>query len=617
RHPWSDELEDNLQSKFKLNSFRSNQLDAINATLKGQDVFVLMPTGGGKSLCYQLPATVKQGRSQTTLVISPLISLMQDQVDHLRALRINAAMISSKDSAASRRESFQIESFQMFRDGALDLIYLSPEMINKSAQCRNTIKRLYENDKLARIVIDEAHCVSSWGHDFRPDYKQLNFFKKEYPDIPMMALTATASMKVRTDILNNLGLNNAILFKQSFNRPNLVYMVRPKNKNSMFGMITEIKNRFFYNTGIVYCNSKKQCEDTSKLLEANGLSCSFYHAGMLNEDRSEVQIKWQSGEIKIVCATVAFGMGIDKPDVRFVYHHTMPRSLEGYYQECGRAGRDGKTAFCAMYYQYADFKSLESQIKKDKSLTNEELKQRHLEKLHEVLNYCSNTIECRRKLVLQYFNENFDVKLCKKTCDNCKASNIVEHKDITEDATYLLNIVEKIGLEDLTSNYIIDVYRGSRQQKIVNNGHALLEEHGKGSKYLKEDVQRMIQLLLDKGYLREKIGTNGFGFTNTYVKFNKKLRSQLTMTFSASKSPSSTPTASRPSSLAPYGGASSRRTGTSMRMINDVLSKNVDINQEGLKEFQQKKKALIKTQQKSNGRKRQSNRGYKRSRRRI
>ncbi|XBW34840.1 hypothetical protein QEN19_000407 [Hanseniaspora menglaensis] len=601
RYPWTDELEHNLQQKFKLKSFRSNQLDAINAILNGDDVFVLMPTGGGKSLCYQLPATVNQGKDSTTIVVSPLISLMQDQVEHLRALHINAAMISSKDSSEARRDSFR-----MFRAGHLDLIYLSPEMLSKSEQCKSTIKKLYEEGQLARIIIDEAHCVSSWGHDFRPDYKLLSFFKRQYPDIPMMALTATASVKVRTDIINNLGLKNALMFKQSFNRPNLIYMVRPKNKDSMFEMITEISTKFRSKTGIVYCNSKKQCEDTSRLLVSNGLSCAFYHAGMENEDRSEVQMKWQSSEIKIVCATVAFGMGIDKPDVRFVYHHTMPRSLEGYYQECGRGGRDGKTSFCTMYYQYADFKSLESQIKRDKSLTNKVLKQRHLEKLHDVLNYCSNTIECRRKLVLQYFNENFNVALCKKTCDNCKASNEVENRDVSEDAKVLLSIVEKIGYEDVTANYIIDVYRGSQQQKIVQSGHALLEEHGKGSKYLKEDVQRMIQLLLDKGFLKEKTGTNSFGFANTYVKFGKRLSSKLIMTFSISKSISAKP--SRPSS--PYFSGSRPN---SESLISDVLANNVQLNKDDLKKFNEKKRSMEKSQ--SSTKKRSYAKQYRRSRR--
>lgn len=594
RYPWTNELEENLQQKFKLTSFRSNQLDAINATLEGKDVFVLMPTGGGKSLCYQLPATVKNGRILTTVVVSPLISLMQDQVDHLKLLGINAAMISSKDGSSSRKESFQ-----MFRNGMLDLIYLSPEMLSKSEYCKNTIKMLYDEGKLARFVIDEAHCVSSWGHDFRPDYKLLSFFKRQYPDIPMMALTATASVKVRTDIISNLGLNNVVLFKQSFNRPNLIYMVRPKNKNSMFEMISEIKDKFYSSTGIIYCNSKKQCETTSKLLESNGLSCSFYHAGMENEDRSEVQLKWQSGEIKIVCATVAFGMGIDKPDVRFVYHHTIPRSLEGYYQECGRAGRDGKTAFCTMYYQYADFKSLESQIKRDKGLANKALKQRQLEKLHDVLNYCSNTIECRRKLVLQYFNENFNVALCRKTCDNCKASNIVDHRDITENAKDIVSLIKKICTGDITSNYIIDVYRGSNQQKIVNNGHSLLEEHGKGSKLFKDDIQRIIQLLLDEGFLREKTGTNGFGFANTYIKFNKNLNKSLTMGFIAAKPSSSASPSSRSISQddASSRGDSYKRTADSSKIIHDILSKSVNLDKDDLKEFQKKKKELAKDEQ--------------------
>lgn len=585
RHPWSDELENKLQNVFNLTSFRENQLNAINAVLSGKDVFVLMPTGGGKSLCYQLPAIVKRGKMETTVVVSPLISLMQDQIDHLKRLNINAEMISSKESAQSRKDAFR-----KFRNGELDMIYLSPEMLSKSQQCKNTIKLLYDSGNLARIVIDEAHCVSSWGHDFRPDYKLLGFFKKEYPDIPMMALTATASVRVKQDILSQLGIEHAHVFQQTFNRPNLIYMVRPKNKNSTFEMINEIKMRFPRFTGIVYCNSKTQCESVANMLQTNGLSAAFYHAGMGNEDRTNVQNMWQSGDIKIVCATVAFGMGIDKPDVRFVYHHSIPRSLEGYYQECGRGGRDGKTAFCTLYYQFADFKSIESQIKRDKDLKSQVLKDRHLEKLRNVLNYCSNRIDCRRKLVLQYFNENFNSKQCRKTCDNCKSTNTVEVRDITESAKDIINIVKKTQTWDVTINYVIDVYRGSRVQKIVQNGHDMLPEHGKGSHYHKEDLQRVIQLLMDEKCLFEKTETKA-QFTHSYVKYRHDLNKPLTLAFFIPTVDSPSRSNSRPNSG--YGVSGYARTGTSINRMNDILENNTTLSKEKLKELQANSKASV------------------------
>lgn len=580
RFPWTDELEYKLQNVFNLTSFRENQLNAINAVLSGKDVFVLMPTGGGKSLCYQLPAIVKRGKMETTVVVSPLISLMQDQIEHLKRLNINAEMISSKESAQSRKDAFR-----KFRNGELDMIYLSPEMLSKSQQCKNTIKMLYDSGNLARIIIDEAHCVSSWGHDFRPDYKLLGFFKKEYPDIPMMALTATASVKVKIDILNQLGIQDAHVFQQTFNRPNLIYMVRPKNKNSSFEMINEIKVRFPKFTGIVYCNSKTQCESVANMLQTNGLSAAFYHAGMGNEDRTNVQNMWQSGEIKIVCATVAFGMGIDKPDVRFVYHHSIPRSLEGYYQECGRGGRDGKTAFCTLYYQFADFKSIESQIKRDKGLKSQILKDRHLDKLRNVLNYCSNRIDCRRKLVLQYFNENFNPKLCRKTCDNCKSTNTVEIRDISETAKDIINIVKKIQTWDVTINYVIDIYRGSRVQKIVQNGHDLLPEHGKGSQYYKEDLQRVIQLLMDEKCLFEKSETKA-QFTHSYVKYHHDLNKPLSLAFSI-------PTVETPSRSNSRPNSGYVRSGTSINRMNDILENNTTLSKEKLKELQANSKTTV------------------------
>jgi len=515
KYPWSEEVEFRLHEVFKLPGFRPNQEDAINATLNGRDVFVLMPTGGGKSLCYQLPAVVKSGKTNgTTIVISPLISLMQDQVEHLLAKNIKASMFSSKGTAEERRQTFNL-----FIHGLLDLIYISPEMISASEQCKRAIRKLYSDGKLARVVVDEAHCVSNWGHDFRPDYKELNIFKREYPDIPMMALTATASEQVRLDIKHNLELKDPVFLKQSFNRTNLFYSVKPKNKNTINEICQEIKTKFKNQTGIIYCHSKNSCEQTSAQLQNAGIKSAFYHAGMEPDDRLSVQRAWQSNEIRLICATVAFGMGIDKPDVRFVYHFTVPRTLEGYYQETGRAGRDGKYSYCTTYFSFRDIKTIQTMIQKDENL-DEENRHKHLDKLQQVMSYCDNLSDCRRKLILSYFNENFDSKLCGKNCDNCrdKGNFETEERDITDTAKRIANMIEKIQNDRVTLIHCQDIFKGSRNSRMMQSGHATLDEHGLGKDMLKSEIERIFFHLVTIGVLQEYSVMNNSGFASSYVR---------------------------------------------------------------------------------------------------
>ncbi|CAL9733019.1 ATP-dependent helicase Sgs1p [Monosporozyma unispora] len=520
-HPWSNEVYQRLHDVFKLPGFRSNQEEAVNATLSGKDVFVLMPTGGGKSLCYQLPAIVRSGTTQgTTIVISPLISLMQDQIEHLLSRNIKASMFSSKGTADERRQTFNL-----FIHGLLDIIYISPEMISASQQCKRAIQKLYEDKKLARVVVDEAHCVSNWGHDFRPDYKELKMFKREYPDIPMMALTATASKQVIMDIIHNLELNNPLFLKQSFNRTNLFYEVRKKNKNSAFDIIREIKSKFKNQTGIIYCHSKKSCENTSALLQKNGLKCAYYHAGMEPEERQEVQQAWQSGKIKVICATVAFGMGIDKPDVRFVYHFTAPRTLEGYYQETGRAGRDGKFSYCITYFSFRDIMTMQTMIQKDENLDKEN-KDKHLEKLQQVLAYCDNITDCRRKLVLSYFNEDFDARLCNKNCDNCKnnVSASREERDVTDVAQQFAKLIESLGNDRVTLIHCQDIFKGSRSSKIIHAGHDKLQYHGAGNKLQKSYIERLAFRLITLHVIQDYSIMNNKGFATNYIRKGPNFR---------------------------------------------------------------------------------------------
>lgn len=524
RHPWSAEVEYRLREIFKLPGFRPHQLEAINATLSGKDVFVLMPTGGGKSLCYQLPAVVKSGKTKgTTIVISPLISLMQDQVEHLLSNNIKASMFSSKGTAEQRRQTFNL-----FIHGLLDLIYISPEMISASEQCKRGINKLYNDGKLARIVVDEAHCVSNWGHDFRPDYKELKYFKREYPDVPMIALTATASEQVRMDIIHNLELKEPVFLKQSFNRTNLFYEILKKTKNSIFEICDTIKSRFRNQTGIIYCHSKNSCEQTAAQMQRSGIKCAFYHAGMEPDDRLTIQKAWQADEIQVICATVAFGMGIDKPDVRFVYHFTVPRTLEGYYQETGRAGRDGKFSYCMAYFSFRDVRTIQTMIQKDKNLDREN-KEKHLNKLQQVMSYCDNETDCRRKLVLSYFNEDFDSKLCGKNCDNCRNSSHVmtEERDVTEDSKKIARLVESLQDYRVTLIYCQDVFKGSRSSKIVQAGHDGLELHGAGKTMQKSEIERIFFHLVTTRILQEYSIMNNSGFAVNYVKLGPNAKKLL------------------------------------------------------------------------------------------
>jgi len=512
-----------LNNVFKLKSFRQNQLRAISSLLQGKDVFVLMPTGGGKSLCYQLPALIQTGKTKgTTVVISPLISLMQDQVQHLLDKNIKAAMISSKATQDNNKNSLNL-----FRDGLLQLVYLSPEMANKSANVQRIITKLYENNQLARVVIDEAHCLSSWGHDFRPDYKGMSVFKEKYPNVPLMALTATANEKVRMDIVHHLKMNNPVLLKQSFNRSNLYYEIKLKDSTHLEWVKDYVLGKQRGKTGIIYCNTKQLCELTSEKLNAVGLKTSYYHAGMSSQERSTVQSMWQTGKLQLICATIAFGMGIDKADVRYVIHLCLPRTLEGYYQETGRAGRDGKHSECIMFYSYRDARQIQSMIQRDEELT-EEGKENHMEKLRQVVQYCSNTTDCRRKQVLHYFNENFDVNQCNKQCDNCKNNlNIsVVLKDCTEYSRDILNLVQTIQHERVTVLQCQDIFKGSRSNKIIKMGHHNNPYHGKGKDLEKTDIERIFLDLLFGNYLNEYYIMRA-GFASTYVQLGKNADSIL------------------------------------------------------------------------------------------
>lgn len=517
-YPWSTEVRRVLKETFKLNDFRCNQLDAINATLLGKDVFVLMPTGGGKSLCYQLPALVTSGKTKgITIVVSPLISLMQDQTQSLKNRGIASEMLSSKLEMQDRNRVFD----DMFNN-KITLLYISPEMLNSSYQLRNALVALANRNELARIVIDEAHCVSSWGHDFRPDYKLLENMKTDYPSVPIMALTATANEQVRLDIFNCLRSDNTTFLKQSFNRTNLYYEVQKKS-NDVNNVIADLmSNKFKNQSGIIYCNSRNLCERTAEVLQNSGLNVAFYHAMLSSEERESIQRSWQKGTLQAICATIAFGMGIDKPDVRFVFHLTLPKNMEGYYQETGRAGRDGLPSECILFYNFRDARTLQTMIQKDENL-DFNTKARHKEMLNRVIQYCQNSTDCRRKQVLQYFNETFDVRLCRGGCDNCRfgSNQVKEIRDVSQRAKEIVELVYSVQKDHVTLLNCIEIYRGTRAKRFLDKGLDKAKNYGVGKNLDRTEVERMFHHLLTENILEEYAKVKG-GFSSTYIKRGKE-----------------------------------------------------------------------------------------------
>ncbi|EXJ75786.1 uncharacterized protein A1O5_00293 [Cladophialophora psammophila CBS 110553] len=519
QYPWSKEVYSTLRKIFHLQEFRHNQLEAINATLGGKDAFVLMPTGGGKSLCYQLPAVVQSGRTAgVTIVVSPLLSLMQDQVDHLQKLHIQAVLVNGQTSNEHRNYILQaLRSNEP--EKFVQLLYVTPEMLNKSEVFFKVFLDLNKRSLLARIVIDEAHCVSQWGHDFRPDYKAVGEVRRRFKNVPVMALTATATENVKVDCMHNLGMDGAEVFTQSFNRPNLTYEVRPKgSKQAVLGSIARlIEESYKGQAGIIYCLSRRTCEDVAKQLqEEYNIRARHYHAGLDAAERIHIQKEWQAGVYKIIVATIAFGMGIDKPDVRFVVHHTIPKSLEGYYQETGRAGRDGGRAGCYLYYGYGDTTSIKRMIEKGDGDWQQKERQKHL--LRNVVQFCENRSDCRRQQVLGYFNEHFKREDCNDTCDNCNSTSTFETQDFSEHAKNAIRIVQQVSREQVTLLHCVDVYRGGKNKKISELQHTKLREYGLGADLARGDVERLFYRLISEDALVEYNKVNTAGFATQYVK---------------------------------------------------------------------------------------------------
>ena len=482
-------LQEILKVHFGFDTFKGDQEAIIRNLLGGNDTFVLMPTGGGKSLCYQLPALVMDG---TAIVISPLIALMKNQVDAMRNLGEEDGIAHFINSSLSKTSIDLVKADIL--EGKTKLLYVAPESLTKEENV-DFLKKI----KISFYAIDEAHCISEWGHDFRPEYRKIRDIVKEIGMAPIIALTATATNKVRDDIKKNLGIQDAKDFKSSFNRPNLYYEVRPKTKNVDKDIIKFIKANPG-KSGIIYCLSRKKVEELAEILQANEISAMAYHAGMEAAARSKTQDAFIMEKIDVIVATIAFGMGIDKPDVRYVIHYDIPKSLEGYYQETGRAGRDGGEGQCIAFYNSKDVQKLEKFLE-GKPLAEQDIGR---QLLAETTAYCESSV-CRRKLLLHYFGENYEVDNC-GNCDNClNPKKRIEAQQLLETVLECILAVK----ENFKADYIIDMLLGKETSEITDHMHDDLEVFGSGSDEEEKTWNAVIRQALIAGYIKKDVENYG------------------------------------------------------------------------------------------------------------
>lgn len=468
-----------LQQYFGYPSFRPLQKEIVEAIISGHDSFVLMPTGAGKSICYQVPALLFSG---VTIVVSPLISLMKDQVDGLVQNGIAAAYFNS---SLSKKE--QQEILNQLQENKIKLLYVAPERLVQP-EFIDLLKQI----TVSLFAIDEAHCISEWGHDFRPEYKKLHLLKEQFPNIPIAALTATATERVKEDIIKNLRLNDVHIFTASFNRSNLHYTVIPKNGLSS-QVLAYLKNHSG-ESGVIYCQSREKVDRMTKVLSENGIKALSYHAGLDDTTRQKNQEHFIKEDIDVIVATIAFGMGIDKPNVRFVIHADLPSNIERYYQETGRAGRDGLQSECVLFYSYADKTAIEFFIHK-KSIVEQEVARKLLRKMVDF----AETKTCRRKLLLGYFGESFPEENC-QTCDNCASPP--EKFDGTIITQKILSCVYRVG-QRFGAGYIISVLTGVEDEKIKRNNHTSISTFGIVNDFSKNQLRSFIQELIHLDYLKQ------------------------------------------------------------------------------------------------------------------
>lgn len=487
---WDSQADDFRLNIFGIPSYRQNQKEIINAIMSGRDVLVIMAAGGGKSLCYQLPAILRDG---VALVISPLLSLIQDQVMGLTALGIPAFMLTSTTS--KENEKFIYKALEK-GEGELKILYVTPEKISKSKRFMSKLEKCHNAGRLSLISIDEAHCCSQWGHDFRPDYKSLSILKTQFSNVPVVALTATATQKVQYDVMEMLRIPKCVKFVSTVNRPNLFYTVRSKSSVSkvVVDEIAEFIQESYSNSesGIVYCFSRKECEQVAAELRERGIAADYYHADMDVNAREKVHTWWSKNKLQVIVGTVAFGMGINKPDVRFVIHHSLSKSMETYYQESGRAGRDGLPSECVLFYRPADVPRQSSMVFYENS---------GLQNLYDIVRYCQSKRQCRRNAFFRHFAE--PLQDCNGMCDNCAFLSEVMEVDVSRHAKVMVSLLQDTQEKDqrLTMLQLVDKMKNKKEL---------------GSDIKKEEMEQLvIQLILDFVF-KEEYQHTAYA-TNAYV----------------------------------------------------------------------------------------------------
>jgi len=487
----TSEILDTLKSFFGFDGFKGNQEKIIKSLLNGKDTFVIMPTGGGKSLCYQLPALLSEG---TAIVVSPLIALMKNQVDAIRGFSNETGIAHFLNSSLNKSDIAQVKKDVL--SGKTKLLYIAPETLTKEDNIA-----FFKEFKISFFAIDEAHCISEWGHDFRPEYRRLRPIIDAVGSVPVMALTATATPKVQQDIQKNLGMMGAELYKSSFNRDNLYYDVRSK-QNVIKEIIKYVKSNSG-KSGIIYCLSRKKVEEIAEALKVNGIKAAPYHAGLDAKERAKTQDGFLMEDLNVIVATIAFGMGIDKPDVRFVIHHDIPKSLEGYYQETGRAGRDGGEGKCVTFYSYDDILKLEK-FMKDKPVAEQEIGK---QMLSETASF-AETSSCRRKFLLHYFGEEFDEARCNGMCDNCR--NPKQKFEAKEDLELALECVTEIREKHKIKD-VINVLMGVLTATAKTYKHNNVESWGRGVDHDKDEKywQAVLRQAIVNGFLSKDIENYG------------------------------------------------------------------------------------------------------------
>ncbi|XP_025979616.1 mediator of RNA polymerase II transcription subunit 34 isoform X3 [Glycine soja] len=467
---WDSEADDVRLNVFGISSYRANQREIINAIMSGRDVLVIMAAGGGKSLCYQLPAVLRDG---IALVVSPLLSLIQDQVMGLTALGIPAYMLTSTNKGD---EKFIYKTLEK-GEGELKILYVTPEKISKSKRFMSKLEKCHHAGRLSLISIDEAHCCSQWGHDFRPDYKSLSILKTQFPRVPIVALTATATQRVQNDLIEMLHIPRCVKFVSTVNRPNLFYMVKEKSSvgKVVIDEIAEFIQESYPNneSGIVYCFSRKECEQVAKELRERGISADYYHADMDVNAREKVHMRWSNNKLQVIVGTVAFGMGINKPDVRFVIHHSLSKSMETYYQESGRAGRDGLPSECLLYFRPGDAPRQSSMVFYENS---------GLQNLYDIVRYCLSKRQCRRSAFFHHFAE--PLQECNGMCDICAFSSEVKEVDVSGHAKLMVSLLQDMQANDQRSTMLQLVDKMKIKQKEL------------GSELKREEIEQLILHLL-------------------------------------------------------------------------------------------------------------------------